>query len=65
MFSVLFKKFSTESFHIIGTLTEILYLVLVSFQLGFNKFKLEDLAEIHWKYSVKTRVNVFLYEIYA
>ena len=45
VFSIIFKQFSTKSFHIVGPLIEILYLVLVSFNLDFQKFKVDDLVE--------------------
>ena len=45
VFSILFKQSSMKSFHIAGPLIEILCLVLVSFNLGFEKFKVDDLVE--------------------
>ena len=34
-----------KSFHIVGPLIEILHLVSVSFNLGFEKYKVDDLVE--------------------
>ena len=45
VFSMLFKQFLTKSFHIAGSLIEILHLIFVSFNLGFEKFKVDDLVE--------------------
>ena len=39
-FSILFKQTSMTSFHIVGPLIEILFLVLVSF--NFDQFKVDD-----------------------
>ena len=60
-----FKQSSTKSFHIPGPLIEILYLALVSFKVGFEKFKVDDLTEcrweILWKLSMKTGGDAFVW----
>ena len=40
--SIFSKRSSTKSFHIVGPLTEILYLVLFSFNVDFEKFKVGE-----------------------
>ena len=45
VFSKLFKQSSTKSFHIIGPLIEVMCLVLISFKLDFEKFKVDGLEE--------------------
>ena len=45
VFSILFKQPLTKSLHIAEPLIEILYLVLVSVNLGFEKFKVDNLVE--------------------
>ena len=48
---MLFKRSSTKSFHIAGSLIEVLFLVLVSFNLGFEKSKLTILQNTDEKSS--------------
>ena len=66
-FSILFKQSSTKAFHIAGPLIENLYLVLLSFNLGFQKFKVGDLVEyrweILWKLPVKTGGYIFVWTL--
>ena len=65
---MLFKQSSTKSFHIAGSLIEILYLVLVSFNLGFEKSKLTILQNTDEKSSRSfqwKQEEMFLYELYA
>ena len=62
-FKILYKESSTKSFHIVEPLIEILYLVLVSFNLGFKESNVDDLVEQKWeipsKIPLKTRRKCF------
>ena len=66
--SMLFKQSSTKSFHIVGPLIEILCLVLFSFKLVFENFKIDDFVEyrwkILWKRPLKIKEDLFLWTTY-
>ena len=65
---MLFKRSSTKSFHIAGSLIEVLFLVLVSFNLSFEKSKLTILQNTDEKSSRSfqwKQEEMFLYELYA
>ena len=61
------KQSSTKLFHIARPLIEILYLVLNSFNLCFEKFKSDDLVEykweILWKFPLKTGGDIFVWTL--
>ena len=66
-FSILFKQSLTKLFHIAGSPIEILHLVFVSFNLGFEKFKVDDLVEYRWEIlwilPAKTGWDVFVWTL--